>query len=484
MISGVDTDPPMVDNDGGATDIGVGTASLRGTITAGLNNKAIVYWGPGTATRTRRHGRIGDERGLRDQSFTNTVSGALYGITNYYRCYATNAYGEDWADWTTNFMTLKPASGISLDNAAASPVEATSAQLNGTLSCSGSVYTVYGYWNTTSGGTDPAAWTNSVLVGSFTNLTTATAISGAATGLTQGTTYYFAFRGVNIDDEIWSAPTTFTTSSGPGVDNAAGATGITAFQATLNGTLTNGSQAYVTIYWGDSNGETDAAAWGHTNNLDQLSEGPFSSLALGLTDGVTYYYRCYATNEAGEAWAAATSSFVAQDTAGPGQTWDGGGGANDDWTLGANWVGDVMPGRPATSVVTFNNTDVDNTNRLDTDWTLNGGMTVANTTGAHTIDLGGNTLTLNGGTLTVSSGTSPGNAHVFTNGTLKIGDTSAANVTIGSGNPNYGTMTVNSAFSANLNTVTIAYGSWTAAGSGVLDLRGSTPLQSTLLPRP
>ena len=69
------------------------------------------------------------------------------------------------------------------------------------------------------------------------------------------------------------------------MDNADGATGVTAVKATLNGALTYGSQAYVTIYWGDSDGVIDAAAWGHTNSLDLLSEGPFSSPALGLTDG-------------------------------------------------------------------------------------------------------------------------------------------------------------------------------------------------------
>ena len=85
-----------------------------------------------------------------------------------------------------------------------------------------------------------------------------------------------------------------------------------------------------------------------------LNEGAFSSMATGLQDGTTYYYRCYASNEIGTAWASATTNFVAEDIAGPGQIWDGG-GEDDDWSTSENWVGDVMPGRPATSVITFNN---------------------------------------------------------------------------------------------------------------------------------
>ena len=370
----------------------------------------------------------------------------------------------------------------------ATGVRASRAWLQATLTDTGTSATaVWSYWGPANGGTNPDAWAHTNFFG--TNAAACpVAYSNEVAGLSADTAYYYAFRAANAGGTNWSAVRRFTTIGVPAVDNAGGATRILDVQAQLNGALTHGAEANVTIYWGASDGGMDAAAWTRTNDLGLLSEGAFASLATGLTNGVTYYYRCYAANEVGEAWAPASTNFVARSVAGPGQRWDGGGGANDDWTLGANWVGGVMPGRPATSVVTFDNTDVGNTNRLDVDWTLNGGLTVANTIVGtkHTTDLGGHTLTLNGGTLKVSSGVlynwNSGDANImFTNGTLKIGEASPADILIASGDPGFGTLTIDCAFSANLNSVWVCQGVWNRVrdARGVLDLRGSTPLQGT-----
>ncbi|MDP6527147.1 MAG: hypothetical protein QGH15_23515, partial [Kiritimatiellia bacterium] len=39
---------------------------------------------------------------------TGTTTGLLYGVTYYYRCYASNLVGSDWADSTEQFTTLLP----------------------------------------------------------------------------------------------------------------------------------------------------------------------------------------------------------------------------------------------------------------------------------------------------------------------------------------------------------------------------------------
>ena len=62
----------------------------------------------------------------------------------------------------------------------------------------------------------------------------------------------------------------------------------------------------------------------------------------------------FSCSASGGAWVPETTTFVAEDIAGPGRTCDGG-GVDDNRTTPENWVGDIMPGRPATSVVTFNN---------------------------------------------------------------------------------------------------------------------------------
>jgi len=103
-------------------------------------------------------------------------------------------------------------------------------------------------------------------------------------------------------------------SAAPTVTNASGATGVTATTATLNGNLTSngGADTTVHIYWGDNDGGT--GIWDTDVSLVALPVGAFSTSITSLTTGMTYYYRSYATNSVGTAWASSTSSFVAQNT--------------------------------------------------------------------------------------------------------------------------------------------------------------------------
>jgi len=98
---------PMVDNDGGAL-VDVGRATLRGTLTAGHVADVTVYWG-------RSDG--GMDPGSWDSAvqLDDTLQGAFatgvaigYGFPYYYRCYATNAAGSDWADDTAVVVPVPP----------------------------------------------------------------------------------------------------------------------------------------------------------------------------------------------------------------------------------------------------------------------------------------------------------------------------------------------------------------------------------------
>ncbi len=129
--------------------------------------------------------------------------------------------------------------------------------------------------------------------------------------LVADTTYTCRFYGTNstVEDDGWAVGS-FTTIGQPGVDNAGGADPHVGY-ATLAGNLTNGSRAEVVVFWGGSDGGTNKVAWGHTNALGELSDGPFSTdTADGLLYGLTYYYRCYVTNAVGDDWADATASFT------------------------------------------------------------------------------------------------------------------------------------------------------------------------------
>ena len=95
------------------------------------------------------------------------------------------------------------ASASTLTNSPASAQTSTSATLNTTLACPGSVYDVRVYWGTTNGGTDAGLWENSATVGTWTDVAS-TKLSHTVTGLTPGAKYYFTFRGTNAVDSFWA----------------------------------------------------------------------------------------------------------------------------------------------------------------------------------------------------------------------------------------------------------------------------------------
>jgi hypothetical protein len=102
--------PPSVDNDGGALNLALGSASLRGN----LGNSAstvTIYWGTTDGGNTPSawatnvvlpNTQVG--------AFAATASGLANGTLYYYTCYATNAVGPSWATPSTNFTTLVPQS--------------------------------------------------------------------------------------------------------------------------------------------------------------------------------------------------------------------------------------------------------------------------------------------------------------------------------------------------------------------------------------
>jgi hypothetical protein len=105
----------------------------------------------------------------------------------------------------------------------------------------------------------------------------------------------------------------------PAINNTNGASNVMSISATLNGTLTStgGVPTQVSVYWGTNNGGTTFANWGHTNNLGTNSAGLLSADVTGLTPNTTYYYRFFATNIDGSAWAAATTNFQTLTSSGP-----------------------------------------------------------------------------------------------------------------------------------------------------------------------
>jgi len=110
-----------------------------------------------------------------------------------------------------------------------------------------------------------------------------------------------------------------TLAAAPSVDNANGASNVLSISAVLSGTLisTGGLPTQVYAYWGDIDGGTAFGNWGHTNNLGTNIDGPLSLGVTNLTPNQVYYYRFYATNHDGVAWASTTTNFQTLAAAGP-----------------------------------------------------------------------------------------------------------------------------------------------------------------------
>ncbi len=96
------------------------------------------------------------------------------------------------------------------------------------------------------------------------------------------------------------------------------ASGVGASSATIGGEVTDtgGVTPVVTLYWGDNDGGTNAGSWDESFDLGQQG-GLFISQLSGLQPGTTYYFRSFASNPGGSAWAGSTASFTSGALPGP-----------------------------------------------------------------------------------------------------------------------------------------------------------------------
>jgi hypothetical protein len=137
------------------------------------------------------------------------------------------------------------------------------------------------------------------------------------TGLTANTTYYVRAYATNNAGTTFGNELVFTTTSSttalPTVTTAA-ITAITTTNATGGGNVTADGGAAVTargVCW--SNLPNPVATGNHTTDGSGL--GIFASAITGLTAGITYHVRAYATNSVGTVYGG-DSVFVATATAG------------------------------------------------------------------------------------------------------------------------------------------------------------------------
>ncbi|MCX7590620.1 MAG: DUF2341 domain-containing protein [Kiritimatiellae bacterium] len=249
-------------------------------------NTDSQYAGPGDISLQNHYGSYARYDDIRVRKYAATEPAATLGIEE------TNAPGA-------------PV----IANVGALSVQADSADLVGELTQGDAPVTVICYWGTRDGGMNPGGWpTNTNLGACSLGL-----ITNHLTGLTPATRYYFRYYATNSAGEDWAnSSSVFSTLGAPTVSNDGGATNVGQTAARLRGELIAGNpNPTVWIYWGTTDGGTVKGNWNRpVRYIGQPGLAAFYSDVSGLLANQTYWYRCYASNSYGEAWAAASTNFT------------------------------------------------------------------------------------------------------------------------------------------------------------------------------
>jgi len=259
-------------NDGGATTI------VRGVCWSTFQNPTTVNskTADGTGTGT----------------FVSSITGLTPGATYYIRAYATNSIGTAYG----NQITITALANLpSLTTATSSAVTATGATSGGNIvNDGGAAVTVRGVcWSTSQNPTTSnSITTDGTGTGNFTS---------SVTGLTPGATYYIRAYAINSIGTSYGNQLTMTALSTFPLLSTTSISAITSSSALSGGTiLSDGGSSLISrgICW--STNQNPTISDNKTN--DGTGIGTFISSLTGLSPGVTYYVRAYATNGIGTSY--------------------------------------------------------------------------------------------------------------------------------------------------------------------------------------
>lgn len=218
---------------------------------------------------------------------TSLISGNIY----YVRAYVTTIDGTVYAN-QVSFNTL---SMPSLITATISSITSSSAASGGSISNSGgSTITARGVcWSTNPNPTIS-------LSTKTTNGTGTGAFISSLTGLTPGTSYFVRAYATNAIGTSYGGELSFTTKNVSSVSTNL-VTSITNTTATCGGNVVSDGGSTVTtrgVCWNT----TGAPTIFNTRTLNGSGTGVFTSTLSGLSAGITYYVRAYATNAIGTSY--------------------------------------------------------------------------------------------------------------------------------------------------------------------------------------
>jgi uncharacterized protein (TIGR02145 family) len=285
-----------------ATLVTITSATLGGKIKSDLGVSITakgVCWN--TATNpTISNSKTSDGSGTTD--YTSNLTGLTGGTTYYARAYATTSKGTTYADNIITFTTLPVHTAPILTTTAASAIGLTNAYSGGTISSNGGdPITARGVvWGPTANPTislTTKTVDDSTTVGTFTN---------KLTPLTAGTTYHARAYATNVVGTGYGNDITFTTLTVAVVPTLTTTTafGIAMTTAISGGNITFDGGANVTdrgVCWGTAINPSIALT---TKTSDGTGTGIFPSSITGLTAGILYHVRAFATNSAGTGYGA------------------------------------------------------------------------------------------------------------------------------------------------------------------------------------
>ncbi len=301
---------PEVETTGASNVLGT-SATLNGNLIDNGDGAAVAaltfYWGTEdegiTSAAWSNSSSVGTQAS--PGAFSVGLTGLSPNTTYFYRAYASNPVGENWA--TTGGSFLTPPLLPQVANLTASDVSGATAVIGGEVTdTGGEIPSLVIHYGDDDAGT--SVWDSQLSLGLATGSS-----SGEITGLQPGTTYFFRASATNMAGTSWAtASQSFLTTvvSLPSVTTSV-ATGVNGTFAALNGEVldTGGDVPAVTLFYGTVDGGVDAGSWQFslpTGNQD----GIFSVFAGNLQPNTNYYFRARAENIAGQSWAPSPQLFT------------------------------------------------------------------------------------------------------------------------------------------------------------------------------
>ncbi|MDD6166051.1 MAG: fibronectin type III domain-containing protein, partial [Bacteroidales bacterium] len=263
-----------------ATSVTHNSATLNGTIAAG--DETITVQGFKYKTTAASTWTTVSASGT---TITSTLN-SLAAETEYqFKAFATTASGTVEGTVMTFTTTAAPIVAPTVATLAATSVTHNSATLNGTITAGSETITAQGFMYKATAAAD---WTNVSATG--------TTLAATVNGLTPETEYQFKAFATTASGTVEGTVMTFTTTAAPIVAPSVAtlpATGVTHQEATLNGTVTTGSEAITAQ--GFMYKATAAADWTTVAATGET----MSATINGLTAETAYQYKAFATTASG-----------------------------------------------------------------------------------------------------------------------------------------------------------------------------------------